>query len=427
MIRLKQLLNEQNLKPYVSTNWLGTNTWNYTAIEKCKNAKDLAAILKKAKGFLRDDEAAAEAVFMAIANYDTDINKVHYFYTEVTNNLGRIPYNYVKNFMDTSLKYHKQSIDISMKRIKEYEFDIDDLGLKTKVTPTIVIHGEDNIRKYRQKARNAFQDAKQWWRTYLSLPETQLNFDANWAASKSKYPVTLGMIPMASGPATLSKDIFPLYIKHLSKIKLKFVDDPGVSFNAYVDPAHSDVLVVNIALTINAQQNIIKNTMIHEMQHMFFMIHPLNPGDKYENVGSETLIKTNIPLDATTSRNMHAAVKTLPGVKLSDLMLWKLEAEAQAIGNDPKYICRDDEQGSRVEYMRSLLGVNQFKPKDFIPYITRRMDTSNASYLLMCWAQQGFPNFTQYVNKLNTVVKTDSDSKKPEPIKLKSLVPPQTT
>ena len=128
MIRLKQLLNEQNLKPYVSTNWLGTNTWNYTAIEKCKNAKDLAAILKKAKGFLRDDEAAAEAVFMAIANYDTDINKVHYFYTEVTNNLGRIPYNYVKNFMDTSLKYHKQSIDISMKRIKEYELDIDDLG-----------------------------------------------------------------------------------------------------------------------------------------------------------------------------------------------------------------------------------------------------------------------------------------------------------
>lgn len=425
MIRLKRLLNEQNLKPYVSTNWLGKNTWNYPAIEKCKNAKDLAAIIKKANGTFQDDEAAAEAAFMAIANYDKDVNKVKHFYDDVYMALGEDPYQYVKNFMDTSLKYHKQSIDTSFKRRREYEFDldIDDLGLNTKITPTIVIqrHGDENIRKYKRKVREAYKAAKQWWSTYLNLPQTQLNFDANWAAE---------VRPANSNvkAATLSKDIFPLYIKHLSKIKLKFVDDPNYSVDAYVNTSRNDVLVVNIAKTINETTTYLKVVMTHEIQHMLFIIHPLNPGDKYENVGSETPIKTNIEFDATTRQNMEAAVKTLPGVKFSDLMLWKLNAEKEAKrDSDPEYICRDTEQGSRVEYMRSLLGVNQFKPKDFVPYITRREFDDNIWYLLYCWAQQGFPNFTQYINNLNKLVKTDSDSKKPETIKLKSLVPPQTT
>ena len=226
----------------------------------------------------------------------------------------------------------------------------------------------------------------------------------------------------------MSKDIFPLYIKHLSKIKLKFVDDPNYSVDAHVNSNRNDVLVVNIAKTINETTTYLKVVMTHEIQHMLFNIHPLNPGDKYENVGSETPIKTNIEFDATTRQNMEAAVKTLPGVKFSDLMIWKLAAESEAKrDDDPEYICRATEQGSRIEAMRSVLGVNQFKPKDFVPYITLKANNSNASYLLYCWAQQGFPNFTQYINNLNKLVKTDPDTKKPETIKLKSLVPPQTT
>jgi hypothetical protein len=98
MIRLKPLLTE-------------ADTPNYATIENTRNGKTLADLLLKSKGYVNDDEAIAEAVFMAIAKFNV--------YDQVLKNLGQDPYKFVKSFMDTSKVYHKQSIDTSMAKLKQ--------------------------------------------------------------------------------------------------------------------------------------------------------------------------------------------------------------------------------------------------------------------------------------------------------------------
>jgi hypothetical protein len=444
MIRLKQLLTEQNLNPYIlSKNILGVITWNYPAIEKCKNAKDIAAIIKKADGTFQDDEAAAEAAFMAMTNYSTDINKVEFFYEDVSMALGKDTYAYVKNYMDTSLKYHKQSIDVSMKRLSsllagQKEFEISD-GEMSREYPEILIrrYGEENLRKYKRNVKNAFRAAKQWWSTYLNLLETQLNFDHNQnqqkhtakAVAVSRYEPRKTYTP---GVAIVNHEtIFPLYLKHLSKIKLKFIYDFAKTSIAWVSPLDNDTLHVNVALTIFADSEKLKSTFIHEIQHMLFHIYPLNPDGKYAEIGSRTPIKTTIEIDATLIQNLKNAEKLFKsyGIRMYDLYKIKTTAESSSKSDtDPGYTCRDTEMGSRIAAMRGMLRTGErIQPKHFVPYINGSLTNPNPEWILVCWAQQGFPDFTQYVNKLNTVVKTDSDSKKPDSIKLKSLVPPQTT
>lgn len=114
MIRLKSLLRE-DVKSYKLSN----GDWNYAKIESSTNAPDIAALIKQSKGTFNDDEAVAEAAFMAMAK--TNI------YDKVKSALGQDPYAFVKSFMSTSSSYHKQAIDTSYKKIQ---------ALKTKTTTT---------------------------------------------------------------------------------------------------------------------------------------------------------------------------------------------------------------------------------------------------------------------------------------------------
>ena len=112
MIRLKSLLQEG-----VESYKLANGDWNYAKIESSTNAPDIAALIKQSKGTFNDDEAVAEAAFMAMAK--TNI------YDKVKSSLGQDPYAFVKSFITTSTSYHKQAIDTSYKKIQ---------ALKTKTT-----------------------------------------------------------------------------------------------------------------------------------------------------------------------------------------------------------------------------------------------------------------------------------------------------
>lgn len=114
MIRLKSLLAEG-----VEAYKLSNGDWNYAKIESSTNASDVAALIRQSKGYINDDEAVAEAAFMAMAK--TNI------YDKVKSSLGQDPYAFVKSFMTTSTSYHKQSIDTSYKKIQAF---------KTKSTPS---------------------------------------------------------------------------------------------------------------------------------------------------------------------------------------------------------------------------------------------------------------------------------------------------
>ena len=69
----------------------------------------IASVLKQSLGTFNDYEAWAEAAFASI--------KTKLKYAQVSKILDQDAYEYVKSFMDTSIKYHKQPIDISYKSL----------------------------------------------------------------------------------------------------------------------------------------------------------------------------------------------------------------------------------------------------------------------------------------------------------------------
>jgi 6-pyruvoyl-tetrahydropterin synthase len=71
--------------------------------------KLIASVIKQSRGTFNDYEAWAEAAFAAI--------KTKSKYAQVTKILGQDAYAYVKDFMNTGTKYHKQPIDISYKAL----------------------------------------------------------------------------------------------------------------------------------------------------------------------------------------------------------------------------------------------------------------------------------------------------------------------
>ena len=96
---------------------LNNKQGNLTALGTMKASptpKNIADVLRQSTHWLNDKEADAETAFMMIKDQDT--------YFKVKKILGKSPFQFVKNFMDTNKVYNSgvksQSINASMKRLK---------------------------------------------------------------------------------------------------------------------------------------------------------------------------------------------------------------------------------------------------------------------------------------------------------------------
>ena len=98
MIKLKNILLEYTL-----------NKPPYADLLKNPTPQLIASVIKQSRGTFNDYEAWAEAAFMAI--------KTRLKYAQVSKILGIDALKYVKEFMDTSNKYHKQSINVSYRNL----------------------------------------------------------------------------------------------------------------------------------------------------------------------------------------------------------------------------------------------------------------------------------------------------------------------
>ena len=94
--------------PYIDVTYTLDNP-PYTDLLRNPIPKLIASVLKQSLGVFNDYEAWAEAAFMAI--------KTKSKYAQVKKELKKDPYVYVKSFMNTGTKYHKQPIDISYKSL----------------------------------------------------------------------------------------------------------------------------------------------------------------------------------------------------------------------------------------------------------------------------------------------------------------------
>jgi hypothetical protein len=113
-VSLGPALNEPNLMPI---SWMLASSWNkkspttksknypYEELKNNPTPEFIAKIIKESRGTLQDNEAWAEAAFMAI--------KDMVMYDKVAKALGTDPYKYVRSFITVSIKYHVQAIQVS--------------------------------------------------------------------------------------------------------------------------------------------------------------------------------------------------------------------------------------------------------------------------------------------------------------------------
>ena len=88
-----------------------------------------------------------------------------------------------------------------------------------------------------------------------------------------------------------------------------------------------------------------------------------------------------------------------------DLDYWK-ELSIRSAGDDPGYICRETEKMSNIMAIRNLFGINaggNITLNMIKPYIELEKESNNVHWVLLCWAQRGFPDITVMLNDINAL------------------------
>ena len=272
--------------------------------------------------------------------------------------------------------------------------------------PTIT---KKNYSIYKKQWLTLLPKAVLWWKNWLSSPITQKKVQSNWDTWYRSGSVSV-------------KYIFPGYFKMLDSLKIKFYDelDP-INWNNDTDNAYAFVkgfkLYSDNTIYINLTQNDPEpyDTLIHEIQHIIYGIMPLNPEEKIHDIfvtkntkrattkSIEASGRTRINPDAQTLKRAAIVIKSL-GLDMDAYRLvgWKRQADA----NDPAYVCQTTEKMSNIMAMRSHF---KLKPGQNItiamlkPYIERKKANTDISWIILCWATNGFPDLNKMINRINTL------------------------
>jgi hypothetical protein len=102
---MMKITNYQYDEPKSSGTPTKSKNYPYDELKNNPTPEFIAKILKESRGSVNDNEAWAEAAFMAIKNMD--------MYNKVANALKTDPYKFVRSFIEVSVKYHVQAIQVS--------------------------------------------------------------------------------------------------------------------------------------------------------------------------------------------------------------------------------------------------------------------------------------------------------------------------
>ena len=286
----------------------------------------------------------------------------------------------------------------------------------TKI-PTIT---KKNYSIYKKQWLTLLPKAVLWWKNWLSSPITKKKVQSNWDTS---YPKGLVSV----------KYIFPDYFKMLDSLKIKFYDETDLINWSDGHDAFAFVKRFNIysdnTIYINLTQNdpYPYGTLIHEIQHIIYGIKPLNPEEKIHDIfvtkntkrattkSIEASGRTRINPDAQTLKRAAIVIKSLGlDMSASRLVGWKRQAETNK-KEDPAYICRATEKMSNIMSIRSWF---KLKPGQNItiamlkPYIERKETNNDISWIILCWATNGFPDLNKMINRINTLAVNNTGTKR---------------
>jgi len=254
-----------------------------------------------------------------------------------------------------------------------------------------------------------------WWKNWLSSPITQKKVQSNWDTWYRPGSVSVNYI-------------FPDYFKMLDSLKIKFYDelDP-INWSDITDNAYAFVkgfkLYSDNTIYINLTQNDPDpyGTLIHEIQHIIYGMQPLNPEEKIHDIfvtkntkratpnSIESSLRTTNDINDQILKQSAAVIKSLGlDMTAARLGLWKLRADNYS---RPSYICQATEKMSNIMSVRSHF---KLKPGQNItiamlkPYIEHKKKNTDISWILLCWAKNGFPDLNKMINRINTLAANDT-------------------
>ena len=115
----------------------------------------------------------------------------------------------------------------------------------------------------------------------------------------------------------------------------------------------------------------------------------------------ESSLRTTNDINDQILKQSAAVIKSLGlDMTAARLGLWKLRADDYS---RPSYICQATEKMSNIMSVRSHF---KLKPGQNItiamlkPYIEHKKKNTDISWILLCWAKNGFPDLNKMINRI---------------------------
>ena len=154
-----------------------SKNYPYDELKNNPTPEFIAKILKESRGSVNDNEAWAEAAFMAIKNMT--------MYDKVAKALGADPYKFVRDFINVSIKYHVQAIQVSyLQLLDDKGTTVTKFSTQCKLTFTEQNPGGGKTNK-------AGQVPYSLWNTNKD-PFLSVTYFGNEARYKAKVPEDFG-------------------------------------------------------------------------------------------------------------------------------------------------------------------------------------------------------------------------------------------
>jgi hypothetical protein len=262
------------------------------------------------------------------------------------------------------------------------------------------------------------EKAQQYWRTWLSSDITKQKFVTNhgwWISDRVDI-------------------IFKKYLECINKLKLVLYHDKlryadsfpkrkltasEFSSYAFVIP---DQNLADIYVNCSLKDPDAYGTMIHEIQHLLYHIYPLNPAEKIGNVFLKPGDKKSTIDDIFYTPSSVPVIKPIDlsktskslGVEISVLESWLNWLEYQVKQGNAGYICSHTEKASNIQSIRNLFNI---KPGQNItyqmikPYVLREKSHTDMTWILLCWAANGFKDINRLLSDMNKLAFDDTTPK----------------
>ncbi len=270
--------------------------------------------------------------------------------------------------------------------------------------------------------------AKKHWIDWLSNPITKQKFIKNW--SDKDYDIND------------VNEIFKNYINSLNNLKLFFYNNSIDKINGIDVNGSRDAFAFvkenspnNIYINCSLNDDDALGSLIHEIQHILYHIHPLNPDGKVGELFVDKNTNKMGPIDflntifnpigsllktsktSKTDNDLSQNIKNISKIynikfdELKDLYSSASEYEKRK----PGYVCSETEKMSNITSIRKLFNI---KPGQNItlemlkPYIKGDKHHTDIYWLLSCWALNGFSDINTLINKMNQLAYQDFKSNK---------------